>query len=104
MMKLERWRENQVPLEELVRILSVVASPPNLRYKPGPNDRQDRHFDAWFDGGSMACDTGGPTMYWFDNGDLVQCSVFSPRMKLTVDLADGRSVHIQQTSDLYPQE
>ena len=92
-------RNNKVSLDELVRILVLIASPPNLRHKPQPGDCQDRHFDAWFDGGAIVMPTGGMSEYWFDDGIWVGWAGLAPRLGIKIKWPDGRAVTLNQGSD-----
>ena len=89
----------QVALPELARIVTLMSSPPNLRNKPGPGDRRDRHYDDWFDGGAIAQTTGGPTEYYFDDGVIAKWFWSTPRLELMIQWPDGLSVQIRQAAD-----
>ena len=99
-MRTDQWSTNQISLGELARVLSLMNSPPNVRRRPQPGDRQDRHFDQWFDGGAIATPTGGGTEYHFDDGILGTWLGLSPRLYVSVRWPDGRAVRIKQESDL----
>ncbi|HLF84936.1 MAG TPA: hypothetical protein VI837_12245 [Blastocatellia bacterium] len=67
-MPINSWAHNRVTNDELLRVLMLICSPPNQRRRPQPGDRQDRHFDYWFDGGAIFAPTGGAIEYHFDDG------------------------------------
>lgn len=94
-MRIDKWSANQIPLAELVRVLSLMSSPPNVRRRPQPGDRQDRHFDQWFDGGAMVTPTGGVSEYHFDDGVLGKWLGLSPRLYVNIRWPDGRAVTIE---------
>ena len=99
-MKIDRWLVNQMSPGEVARVLTVISSPPNVRSRPLPGDRQDRHFGAWFDGGGIIMPTGGASEYVFDDGLRVSWAGLSPRLELRIVWPDGRSVRVEQVSDL----
>lgn len=99
-MRTDRWGKNQVPPGELARVLMLISSPPNPRHRPQPGDRQDRHFDKWFDGGAIVMPTGGAMEYHFDDGVWAAWAGFSPRLDLKIRWPDGRAVTIEQGPDL----
>jgi len=94
----DRMDQKKVALGELVRILSLVDSPPNLRSTPQPGDLG--RFDAWFDGGAIDLgQTGGLTEYRFADGVRVDWAGLWPRLEAKVEWPDGRIVKIMQEAD-----
>lgn len=91
-----RYRHN-IGLGELVRILTLVDSPPGFRDLPRPGDQRDKHFDAWFDGGAITAHTGGLSEYWFADGVRLDWAGLAPLLLMEVEWPDGRRVTISQT-------
>lgn len=83
-----------VPLTELLRIITLINAPCNLRYAPQATDRRDRHFDAWFDGGAIVMPTGGATEYFFDDGIEARWVGLAPQLRISMHWPDGRTVNI----------
>ncbi len=92
----KRRYQHKIGLDELVRILTLVNSPPGFRSSPRPGDRRDQHFDSWFDGGAITGETGGMSEYWFADGVRLDWAGLAPRLFLKIEWPDGRSVRIEQ--------
>ena len=88
---------DQVEVEDVVRILSLIASPPNRRESPLPNDPPGT-FDFWFDGGVCTYVTGC-TEYEFDDGTTASIAVLR-ELTLSITFPDGRSVAVKQTKTI----
>jgi hypothetical protein len=88
----------QRPLEipTVIRLLSVIQSPPNLRARPWPGDLEG-DFHEWFDGGAIKHVTGW-NEYHFVDGTL---AVITGVLSLQVDarLPGGAYLSIREETE-----
>jgi hypothetical protein len=86
--------ERRVAEKTVAGILELIASRPNLRDKPYPDDSRDRRYDFWFDGGACELQTG-VNVYDLKDGTVVEVGA-CPALNVSIILRDGRRVQIQQ--------
>jgi hypothetical protein len=90
---LELFR-NRVEEARIAAILALIAERPNRRERPGPGDPAG-DFNYWFDGGAARVLTGA-VEYVLSDGTRVRVAAPIPSLALTIVLADGRSVRVEQ--------
>ncbi len=88
------WMKNRVSESTVARILEVVGTTVNRRDQPLPTDPCG-DYDFWFDGGAAKVETGC-ILYDLDDGTEVRVGAPIPVLSITISLADGRLVRIQQ--------
>jgi hypothetical protein len=81
---------------EVADILHRIATTPNRRNEPITGDVQGR-FDFWFDGGAGKIETGY-VEYQFANGARAVVGSPVPALSVTITLANGSRVRVQQES------
>ena len=80
--------------EEVARVVSIIANPPNLRDSPEEGDiTGDYH--AWFDGGAVRYDTGSKT-YSFADGTTAWVVAPAPWLRIEMELPSGERVVVAQ--------
>lgn len=89
------WRKmvNQTDLQILIRILTLIEAPTNLK---GRSDTKgiDGDVDYWFEGGSISLKTGF-TEYLFDSGDRATIHVL-PNLSIDIVLANQKEIIIRE--------
>lgn len=88
-------QEASVGIDDLARILRLIAEEPNARRFPRPGDIEGK-FDQWFDGGARLAHTGGRTFYDFANGDRACVDNPFGGSSILVILKDGRRAKIDR--------
>lgn len=78
-------------LEDIARILRLIAEKPNERFEPRSDDLQG-HFTSWFDGGAVNVVTGY-TSYEFADGSKAMAHVLG-YFYITITLADGTKISV----------
>jgi hypothetical protein len=86
--------KDRISINEVVKILNLIADPPNLREKPLPNDLAG-DFDKWFDGGGLKHGTIGSTYHFVDGAKAIVFSL-APRLSLIVQFPNNEEVVIEQ--------
>lgn len=81
-------------LEDVARVLSLVARMPGRSEKPRPGDLEGA-FDVWFDGGACRFVTDY-NEYCLADGAMAWLSTSSPRLSGAVRLATGETVTFSQ--------
>lgn len=89
-------RKTRVRADDVARILSVIASPPNRRKKPLAGDMEGE-FDEWFDGGAVRFITG-KTEYHFSDGTRAAVGVFD-YLAVIIIFSNGDTVEVTQTRE-----
>lgn len=84
--------------DEVARILSVVAAPPNRRARPLPHDLQG-DYTYWFDGGAVRQDTGSESWFFADGATAWRAWPAPQALSMSVRLPDGRTFTVQQGAD-----
>src|SRR5262245_19560383 len=88
--------EARISINEVVRILNLIADPPNIRGHPLSNDLSG-DFDKWFDGGGLIRSTIGSTYHFADGAKAFVFSL-APRLSLVLQFPGGEEVVIEQKS------
>lgn len=86
-------RESRVGIDEVIRILGLIAGQPNARRFPRPGDIEG-NYDQWFDGGAWRANTGGPTEFHFAGGDRASVDPPFGGRAIRIVLKDGRKAKI----------
>jgi hypothetical protein len=86
-----RQRVNE---DDVARILSLVANPPNLRVRPVKGDLAGE-FNAWFDGGALRIDSSWK-IYFFTNKTKVWISTSASWLWVQIEYSSGERVVIKQ--------
>jgi hypothetical protein len=94
-MSLDEQFERYVDPGAVGRILLCIATPPNRREKPVPDDLTGL-FDFWFDGGAARMITGW-TQYEFADGTRARVDV-TPRLSVVIQFQDGCCVSVKQST------
>lgn len=80
---------------QVVRVLQLVAEPPNRRDSPRAGDLQGQ-FDFCFDGGAARSVTGWTTYHLSDGTRTIQGTTL--HLSVSIEFPDGRRVEVRQTS------
>ena len=95
-MNLREQFERRVDEGAVARILDSIATAPNKRERPGPDDEAGA-FDFWFDGGAATIQTGS-IAYKFADGTRATLAAPVPVLSITIEFPNGCVVLVQQKS------
>ena len=82
-----------VSLSDVIRILALIAQPPNQRDRPVDGDLLG-DYSFWFDGGACQFITG-MTHYEFADGTTASTPVL-PGLAIGITFPNGEVVHVEQ--------
>lgn len=84
-------RDNRSVDEKVADVLNLIATKPNLRYRPLEGDLQG-NFTQWFDGGAVL-ELTGTTRYRFADGTSASTSLFLQNI-IIITLSDGTEISV----------
>jgi hypothetical protein len=88
--------EKQTDLHNVIRILTLINVPPNLKDRTTAKDIVG-DFDYRFDGGTVRLKMGY-TEYLFDNGDRATIHVL-PYLAIDIHLANHKEISIREEQE-----